>query len=243
MVANGRAVPAYSQPCGGRDARGAILRGAWRTTLVLAVLAGVAGGLVLAGWSAVRRGATSIERFEQSVGAADLTVGTRRPAGAPTSRRASARRPTSRSPNATGSPASTGSRPPASVASSPCGTPGRSSPAEHRRRCVGDGRRYVFPTAYGLKPVVVAGRMFDRDAADEVLVSEDVVATSGITVGDTLTVRGYPISQGVDLQAGIRRASLADRGAGGWRRPLPDRPVAVAGRRGRRRAGSTPTRS
>ena len=170
---------------------GAILRGAWRTTLVLAVLAGVAGGLVLAGWSAVRRGATSIDRFEQSVGAADLTVatcgpiGTLRPRGGPVR---GALHPVRRT------------------------RPDRRHPRRRRRRCrrhpprcwysgpklpgrVGGGvwamADDVFPTALG-EPVVVAGRMFDPDAPDEVLVTEDIVATSGIRVGDTLTVRGYP---------------------------------------------------
>ena len=82
----------------------------------------------------------------------------------------------------------------------------------------------VFPTALG-QPVVVAGRMFDRDAPDEVLVTEDVVATSGITVGDMLTVRGYPISQGVDMQSDPEGAPIEVRVVGVVRFPTDLSPL------------------
>ena len=82
----------------------------------------------------------------------------------------------------------------------------------------------VFPTALG-EPVVVAGRMFDRDAPDEVLVTEDVVATSDITVGDLLTVRGYPHTQGVDLQADPEGAPIEVRVVGVVRFPTDLSPL------------------
>jgi hypothetical protein len=177
----------------------ATLRAAWRTTLVLAVLAGVAGGLVLAGWSAARRGATSIDRFELAAAAADLTVATCGPDGHFDLEAGGCSAPYLPFAERDRIAAIPGVEAAGVGAIIPLWHSGPKLPDE-----VGGGvwamADDVFPTAQG-QPVVVAGRMFDPDAPDEVLVSEDVVAVGGIGVGDTLTVRGYPLEQGVDLQA------------------------------------------
>ena len=177
----------------------ATLRGAWRTTLVFAVLAGVAGGLVLGGWAAVRRAATSIDRFEQSVGGADLTVATCGPDGHFDLDAGQCDTPYL--------PVAERDRIAALPGVDAAGI-GAILPLWYSSPKLPDGQGGgvwamaddTFPTALG-DPVVVAGRMFDPDAPDEVLLTEDIVAASGIGVGDVLTVRGYPLAQGIDLEA------------------------------------------
>ncbi len=214
----------------------AILRGAWRTTLVLAVLAGVAGGLVLAGWSAVRRGATSIERFEQSVGEADLTVATCGPDGRFDLDAGGCAVPYLPFAERDRIAAIPGVEAAGVGAIFPLWYSGPKLPDEAGGGvwAMADG---TFPTAMGT-PVVVDGRMFDPESPDEMLVTEDVVAVSGIGVGDTLTVRGYPLDQGVDLQAPPQGEPIPVRVVGVVRfptdlSPLPDR-------RGRRAARDQP---
>ena len=196
---------------------GAILRGAWRTTLVLAVLAGVAGGLVLAGWSAVRRGATSIERFEQSVGEADLTVATCGPDGHFDLDAGACAVPYLPFAERDRIAAIAGVEAAGVGAIFPLWYSGPKLPEDAGGGvwAMADG---MFPTAMGT-PVVVDGRMFDPAAADEVLITEDVVAIAGIGVGDTLTVRGYPLDQGIDLQAPAQGEEIPVRVVGVVRFP------------------------
>ena len=177
----------------------ATLRGAWRTTLVLALLAGVAGGLVIGGWAAVRRGATSVDRFEEATAGADLTVSTCGPDGHFDLDAGTCADPYVPFAERDRIAAIPGVGAAGIGAIFPLWYSSPKLPED-----VGGGVWAMvddgFPTALG-EPIVVAGRMFDPDAADEMLVTEDVVAASDIRVGDTVTVRGYPLAQGVDLQA------------------------------------------
>jgi ABC-type lipoprotein release transport system permease subunit len=178
---------------------GTILRGAWRTTFVLAVLAGLAGGLVLAGWSAVRRGASTVERFEESVRAADLTVATCGPDGHFDLDAGGCAVPYIPFAERDRIAALPGVEAAGVGAIIPLWYSGPGIPEGTGGGvwAMADG---TFPTAMGT-PIVVDGRMFDPAAPDEMLVTEDVVAVGGIGVGDTITVRGYPLEQGVDLQS------------------------------------------
>ena len=53
---------------------GAIVRRRWRATLVLALLAGLAGGVAMAAFTVGRRASTSFERFLATSLPADLVV-------------------------------------------------------------------------------------------------------------------------------------------------------------------------
>ena len=180
-------------------AASATLRGSKRATLVLAVLAGLAGGLVLAGWSAILRASSSVDRFEQAVGDADLSVATCGPDGHFDLEAGACAVPYLPDAERDLIAALPGVDATGVGAILPLWYSAPSLP-ERAGGAVWAMADDGFPTALGT-PVVVAGRMFDADAPDEMLVTEDIAAVTGIGVGDTLTVRGYPLEQGVDLQA------------------------------------------
>jgi FtsX-like permease family len=161
----------------------ALLRTNVRATLVLAVLAGFAGGFVLAAWSAARRGTTSFDRFLTATAPPDLMIGLC-------------------APDATAHQLQTNTCPPydpvtetARIRKFPSvEAAGRGAlvfgfyelggQIQHGpiSVVVGDGD---FPTLDGT-PVVVEGRRADPTRADEIVIPEEAARLYDVEVGDVI---------------------------------------------------------
>jgi ABC-type lipoprotein release transport system permease subunit len=166
----------------------AAIRARWRSILAISLLVGVTGAVVLTAAAGARRTDTSLERFKQWSSAADVEIAVGYPS-------AEQLREFEQSDGV------------AAVA------------PLFALVLVGDGGYLPFAAAederFGTvvdRPRVVAGRLADPDAPDEIAIGESFAEQSGLGVGDQLTVDSYTqpqveeifTSQGTPPPAGPR---------------------------------------
>ena len=181
-----------------------LVRRNWRATVFVVLLAGLAGGVAIGAWTVGRRTATAYDRFLDRSGLPDLTI-------------------TFCPPDMTSVDDETVAR---CYAYDPADefaavqqlaeveAAGRAAwrgvtvahPSEPGRTLITAGlfaRDRSMPSADG-RPLVVAGRWYDLDAPDEVVINEVLAKRAGVTVGDELVLTFWSAEERGATGAGDR---------------------------------------
>ena len=165
---------------------GHLVRRGWRATIFLALLAGLAGGIAMAAWSAGRRTSTVFDRFVATADPPELIVTFCPPGFVVTSEQSLLE---CFAYVATDELAVIENLPEVETA-------GRASfrgleaarPGEPDRTWLAGSSLVVAPgiASFDGQPILVAGRLFSPQAADEAVVNERFVEQSGVAIGEEL---------------------------------------------------------
>lgn len=167
---------------------GHLVRRGWRATIFLALLAGLAGGIAMAAWSAGRRTSTVFDRFVAYADPPELIVTFCPPGFRPTDEESLAQ---CFAYDSTDETATMSALPEVEAAGSASfrGLEAARPEEPDRTWLAGSslGLAADIPSWFG-RPILVAGRPAGARAADEVVVNERFVEQSGVAIGEELDI-------------------------------------------------------
>jgi ABC-type lipoprotein release transport system permease subunit len=178
-------------------------RRGWRSILAVAVLAGVVGGVVMAGVAGARRASTAVDRMASITGWPDVLVFSGTPVPDELRTRLAA------DPRVDG--------PVEDLRVVVAGIAGRSPGL--------DGSIVAVPAGSRYRPLVIAGRLPAPGHPDEIAVPERVAEEAGVAPGDRVRLDGATMEALPDCLAGVPGCALSPMGdvtVTGITRAVPD---------------------